>query len=325
MYQNEIRNSMRKSARVTRKTVYGEKYDYGEKVKEKRNYILYVSGTGREKKEIEEIELAPPQTKILEERQLIDNYQYHESKNIKKQNPNRLSFTHHKRLSGPFETTTYHEVTEDGIPIKSYNKITKNIYKDEPFSSKVRYDSYEKNRKTKQFYQTENRTLKNYSNFQNLQNFKKYENTFSNTPKTEIRNKYITKVRNIRKPFNENKGFDFDFGNKSTQQLRNVQNFGNFTYYESKNVAKKETINKPVSSYQYSREIKKVSGNLSCDKNLRNGGKNYNSKYVKKEVRSSSGYKNYDTGRKEYVKYQRTQQVNCPRQGCQNFSRKYVY
>ncbi len=32
----------------------GERYEYGEKVKEKRNYILYVSGLGYIQKEVEE-------------------------------------------------------------------------------------------------------------------------------------------------------------------------------------------------------------------------------------------------------------------------------
>ena len=94
-----LRSGSIRNSRVTRKTVYGEKYDYGEKIREKRNYVLYASGTMREKKEIEQIEQTQPQPTILEEREIIDNYKYHEFKNIKNQNPNRLSFTLHKRLS----------------------------------------------------------------------------------------------------------------------------------------------------------------------------------------------------------------------------------
>ena len=64
---------------------------------------------GHEKKEIQEIEQIPQppeKGKIIEERQIIDNYEYHETKNIKKKkNPRVQSITHHERLSTPFERT----------------------------------------------------------------------------------------------------------------------------------------------------------------------------------------------------------------------------
>lgn len=119
-FSGNLRNS-----KVTRKTLYGDKYDYGSKIKEKQNYVLYASGTLREKKEIEEIEQPLPQPTIVQEKEIIDNYKYHETKNIKRQVPNRISYTHHKRLSAPFERTYYSEITED-IPYKSSTIITKN-------------------------------------------------------------------------------------------------------------------------------------------------------------------------------------------------------
>ena len=103
-----LRRSSRGS-RVWKKTVLGEKFEYSEKLKEKKNYILYVSGMGHERKQIEEIEEMPkpepPKEKVVEVRQIIDNYGYHETKNVKNKNPKRLSITHHERLSSPLERT----------------------------------------------------------------------------------------------------------------------------------------------------------------------------------------------------------------------------
>ena len=304
MYQNEYGKTLRASGRVTRKTVYGEKFDYGEKVKEKRNYILYVSGTGREKKEIEQIELAPPQTKILEERELIDNYQYRESKNIKKQNPNRLSFTRHKRLSSPFEKTTYKEVTEDGTELQSYTKNT--VLRNQPITTTtLKSQTYSQSRRPMQRFGTE---TKKYSNFQNLNNFTKYENSYSypqNETETKQDGDYIVKVTTTRRALNTSTGFDRNFNLGGTGQLKNAKRSGNnFSYYESKNVSKKATVSKPINTYH--REERNLGGNLSFDRNLRSGGNVYTSKYQKKEVKSTSGFNNYNNGGKKYVQYQRT-------------------
>ena len=100
-----LRHSLRGSAagKIWKKTVLGDKFEYSKKLTEKKNYILYASGMGHEKNEIEEIEQIPQpptQDKIIEERQIIDNYEYHETKNLKKKrNPRRESITHHERLS----------------------------------------------------------------------------------------------------------------------------------------------------------------------------------------------------------------------------------
>ena len=104
--QSGLRHSLRGSGKVWKKTVLGKKFEFAEKLKEKKNYIMYSSGTGHEKKVIEEIEQIPQPEKIIEERQVIDNYEYHETKDLKKKkDPRRLSVTVHQRLSSPFERT----------------------------------------------------------------------------------------------------------------------------------------------------------------------------------------------------------------------------
>ena len=128
--QGGLRHSLRSSGRVRKKKLMGEKFEFADKLKEKRNYILYVSGVGHETKEIEEIEempQLPPKEEIIEQRQIIDNYQYHETKNVKKVNPKIISITHHERLSIPFERTTLKKYSSyTSQPLKSYTK-TKSI------------------------------------------------------------------------------------------------------------------------------------------------------------------------------------------------------
>ena len=78
--------SLRSSGRIRKRIILGEKFDYGEKTKEKQNYVLYVSGQGQEKKEIEEMEqiygVPKKHEKIIEKKEIIDKYQYHETKDI---------------------------------------------------------------------------------------------------------------------------------------------------------------------------------------------------------------------------------------------------
>ena len=91
-----------------------KKYEYASKLREKRNYVYYVSGVGYVTKE-EEPE--PPKPKpisipkvvnkeeeaFIERKKIIDNYQYHETKDLS--NANKTSNVFHKRLAQPFEVT----------------------------------------------------------------------------------------------------------------------------------------------------------------------------------------------------------------------------
>ena len=133
--QSGLRHSLRGSGKVWKKTVLGKKFEFAEKLKEKKNYVMYSSGMGHEKNVIEEIEQIPQpeKEKIIEERQIIDNYEYHETKNLKKKkDPRRLSVTVHQRLSSPFERTIlkkYSSSTSKQQPIKSYTASTTSIKK----------------------------------------------------------------------------------------------------------------------------------------------------------------------------------------------------
>ena len=105
-----------------------QKFSFAEKVKEKNNYIYYVSGVGyvnknednKNTKNVIKVNNPPPkpkpkpkerisikiqQTKNISDmrKELVDNYQYHETKDLKKEK--KESVVTHKRLCEPVYTT----------------------------------------------------------------------------------------------------------------------------------------------------------------------------------------------------------------------------
>ena len=178
-------STMRSSGRIRRRIILGEKFDYGEKAKEKENYVLYVAGQGQEKKEIEEMEQfagkPKKQEKIVEEKEIIDNYQYHETKDIKKKHKKNTE-THHQRLCSPFERTKirkYSSYTTE--PIQNGYKVIKTI-------DLVNKKDYARNLKPRNKYSSSNA---NNSKTQSTINSNKTE-TISNVYET-----YKSSNRNI--------------------------------------------------------------------------------------------------------------------------------
>ena len=216
-----------------------DKSTFGSKIREKKNYIYYVSGVGYvNSKEESKLKKKPisskkptspktistktilpknisqkpiPKTKtqllkavkknenedsFVQRKKLIDNYQYHEIKNIKK--GNKESNVIHKRLAQPFE---YIEQIKN-------NKNTPNIINQKKFSI---YDAYKKSnlknsistRNINNSYNSYNNynnqiRLKNYPSYQNLKSSKKYiakdinEKTTIFTPKNKQKEKKVT-------------------------------------------------------------------------------------------------------------------------------------
>ena len=134
--QSGLRHSLRGSGsgKVWKKTVLGKKFVIAEKLKEKKNYLMYHSGMGHEKNVIEEFEQIPQpeeKEKIIEEREIIDNYEYHETKNIKKKrDPRRASITHHERLSSPFERTVVKKFSSNTTKPQQISYTTTTIKKE---------------------------------------------------------------------------------------------------------------------------------------------------------------------------------------------------
>ena len=289
-------NDNLRNSRITRKTVYGEKYDYGEKIKEKRNYILYASGTVREKKEIEQIEQIEqpqPQPTILEEHEIIDNYKYHESKNIKHQNPNRLSFTRHKRLSEPFEKTTYTQVNND-YPYQSYqsyNKKSQMRLKSVPNNNRVSYDTY-----TPSYYN------KNYRNFSNENYRYENKNNYEDVTKTEIIRKKYNKGRRDLGFYETNVDECYEYIPPETENVEIIEkNVYKKNYPEIFNQQKGQTYTETKQDGDYMVKVTTTKSNLINDYN------NLNNTWENKRNNYGGNYNYYQA---ENVR--RTEKINKP-------------
>ena len=138
-----------------------QKYTYQGKIREKNNYVYYVSGIGylnkneenknQEKKEVKVIKAKPkpkpqvqprprPETIVIRqqkedtgEKELVDNYQYHETKDIKQENKKTL--VTHQRLCEPFYHTVRHSTKKR---YSSYTEQPKFSY-----TSSMRRSEYE--------------------------------------------------------------------------------------------------------------------------------------------------------------------------------------
>ena len=280
-----LHTSLRGSGKIRKRTILGEKFDYGEKLKEKKNYIYYVSGQGQEKKEIEEIEQILPgkksnsssieeinedkkgtkdkkgekvqidksydsdnkievekendskkeieeieqilpgkksNEKIVEEKQIIDNYQYHESKNFKRK-PNKYSTTYHERLSTPFERTKvrkYSSYTSEPKfagykTIKTTNIVDKNNFpRNLKYKNNYNSSSYKANSKNLSRDKSNSKVYETYispkknNNTKNIKNQELNKNNMivSNNSRRISTSNYIRTTENsLRKNSNINK------------------------------------------------------------------------------------------------------------------------
>ena len=199
-----LRHSLRGSAagKIWKKTVLGDKFEFAKKLKEKKNYILYTSGMGHEKKQIQEIEQIPQppeKGKIVEERQIIDNYEYHETKSIKKKkNPRLTSITHHERLSTPFERTVVKEYAGKNSTtqpkILSTTTVKKGQYNTE-YGSKSPYNSFTSKNTNKTI--TPSNLYETYKPIKNTKSYSQIKTITTETPVKTTVNKYQTKTSTI--------------------------------------------------------------------------------------------------------------------------------
>ena len=231
--QSGLRHSLRGSGagKLWKKTVLGKKYEFAEKLKEKKNYLMYHSGMGHEKNVIEEFEQIPQpeeKEKIIEEREIIDNYGYYETKNLKKKkDPKRLSITHHERLSTPFERTVVKKFSshtskpqqraytttivkkpkygEEGI--NKYNSFTSKQEQNKTVAPTKLYETYKPNKNIST--RTETRTTKTISIEKKqpvkttINQYQSKKNNITNLGnKGENTQKYVPKFIQKQKPQN---------------------------------------------------------------------------------------------------------------------------
>ena len=206
--QGGLRHSLRGSGRIKKSIVQGDKFEFAEKLKEKRNYILFVSGMGHETKEIEEINdfvpQAAPLDQLIEEREIIDNYNYLETKNIKKP-PKIRSTTHHERLSIPIEKKTIKKFsTHTQSQPKSYAKTktikttrfgkTLDVEEIKPYSSFTLKTEKNKSFAPSNLYETYKPNKNSLSLSKPLRTISTDDKSLPNSPKDTNQNKTITQT-----------------------------------------------------------------------------------------------------------------------------------
>ena len=268
--QSYQKGSIQASGRVRRRTILGEKFDYGEKIKEKDNYVLYIAGQGQEKKEIEEIEELPQNGKnerIVEQKQIIDNYQYHETKDIKKKHA-RNSQTKHKRLCDPFERTTvkkYSSYTSE--PRKGGYKIirTTNIV--------------DKNDYTKDYLHTNKNNIRTHLNSytartQHSQNSRRVEsnsnmsNSSSTNDSCKISNtsKNSTYVNNRNRRPMSNNGRISNFSQYERKKVNGIEKVENYNINNDKR--KQNLMPQNTIKYKYDKDTDNIpkSNNNACNR-----------------------------------------------------------
>ena len=114
-----------------------KKFEEAGVTRKKRNYVMYQSKLGTEKEEdFKKIQAAPKprrEEQIVQTRkkvEYLDNYQYHETKDIKDKDPNKVSIVTHRRLGdiigGSYEVSTFQRntFTDSGKGAKLYSSQT---------------------------------------------------------------------------------------------------------------------------------------------------------------------------------------------------------
>ena len=268
--QSYQKGSIQASGRVRRRTILGEKFDYGEKIKEKDNYVLYIAGQGQEKKEIEEIEELPQNGKnerIVEQKQIIDNYQYHETKDIKKKHA-RNSQTKHKRLCDPFERTTvkkYSSYTSEPRKggykiIRTTNIVDKNDYtKDYLHTNKNNIRTHLNSYTARTQHSQNSRRVESNSNMSNSSSTNdscKISNTSKNS--TYVNN------RNRRPMSNNGRISNFSqYERKKVNRIEKVENYNINNDKRKQNLMPQNTI-----KYKYDKDTDTIpkSNNNACNR-----------------------------------------------------------
>ena len=269
-YQSYQKGSIQASGRVRRRTILGEKFDYGEKIKEKDNYVLYIAGQGQEKKEIEEIEELPQNGKnerIVEQKQIIDNYQYHETKDIKKKHA-RNSQTKHKRLCDPFERTTvkkYSSYTSEPRKggykiIRTTNIVDKNDYtKDYLHTNKNNIRTHLNSYTARSQHSQNSRRVESNSNMSNSSSTNdscKISNTSKNSTYVNNRN---------RRPMSNN-GRISNFSQYERKKVNGIEKVENYNINNDKR--KQNLMPQNTIKYKYDKDTDTIpkSNNNACNR-----------------------------------------------------------
>ena len=244
----------------TRSESYGnkEKYTFAGTVKEKDNYLYYVSGVGYVNKEGEPIKkeraVSQPKPIIKDEREeikietkrieeqgeLVDNYNYKESKYTK--NKDKDSIVIHRRLGDPF----YQNIVTERKRFSSYTPRPRRFGATTSTTTKEYGVNTFSNIGKTTVIETESEKRNKYSNktenIRSLIDTSKYLNTNTNEDVSSIVNKFLNLSKNENETINSAKD---SISNYNT--YKNNEDYGNNNY----NTSYQRTVNIEESTRNY--------------------------------------------------------------------------
>lgn len=285
------------------------KFDYGSKIKEKKNYILYAGGVGYERPYYEECKKSLPiriiknkndiykkrcinrnYRKCIEYEEVgdnallnLDNYRYKETKNIKNEDPNLKILTIHKRLGSPrsprqaqnkHKTIRIKKTTQYNWHREGYNN-----YNNSPNRRRLNINNYNINNDNSNEQIKILRENKSYDYLQSLKNRKqKFINTERNNDEELIQEKI--------EPEQEN---DYYYNNNDYESHKKEVSNNNNNFIRI--ISKKKEIN-PNNYFNNKNEIysKNKSKIIKISKNIgpiHNQDNNEIYHYHKKRIRNN--------------------------------------
>ena len=267
----EVRNSSfssnQRTLKRSRPSSTKQQYSFAGKVREKNNYVYYVSGIGyynkddekpkknerniiRSKPKPQSIRISNKRDDNTERQELVDNYQYHETKEIKRQS--KKTTVTHKRLCEPFYHTVHHKSK------KRYSSYTQQpkIYHVGSFRNTEEYEVVEPKRTIENIYNLRYNNNNNsyakydadkysyFSSRQGSQSTKNYgfiyrslenrEGAYKRRDNREYKKSYIPSGNNKYRKF-----YDRKYEERRNREYNSNNNYNNIQRHEIKVVSSK--------------------------------------------------------------------------------------
>ena len=313
----EVRNSSfssnQRRLKGSRPSSSKQQYSFAGKVREKNNYVYYVSGIGyvnkndeKPKKKERNIIRSKPNSQVIKivtkkdnstsRQELVDNYQYHETKDIKRQS--KKTTVTHKRLCEPFYQTVYHKSKKRN---SSYTPQPK-IYQVGSYRSTEEYEAVEPKRTLENIY---NSRYNNNDNSYAKYDLDKYS-FFSSRQGSQSTKNYGYNFTSLKKRIEAYKKRDSEENKKSyiPSGYNKYKKLYERKYEEKKN----REFNSNNSYNNIKRHEIKVMSNKSKDKNLNKssylGNESQNRKYYEnthQRVRQQRIVKRNSNKKNEYT------------------------
>ena len=281
---NNTNNNIISPKRISKSPLiyHNNRINYGEKIQEKKNYLLYVSSSGHRPKYEKRQKIKKYENKINLNKNLnynlyeeeeednnilssSDNYKYKETKNIKMENPNYKIITIHKRLGSPRQSQRINS------PKKSKKiKIKKieNMFWQKEYAPSHHHINTNKNEKIRIL-----RESKSSDYFQPIK--KRIQNDDNNDYNEYTYNNY----RIINEDSHIETTKDGDYFIKITKKRKEIQP-NNYNNYNNRNVKYINKNGKHIKVIRYNEPL------YANEENFRN----YNKKYINRNNYENEPY-----------------------------------